>query len=74
MRILFFILKSLNKICNFLSIDIVNLSKPTIFGKPFYGNNFNKKIVGLSKNNIANWKNRLNKNEQILLIIILTIF
>ena len=62
--IIFYPKKSLNKICNFLSIEIANLKKPTIFGKPFYGNNFNKKIVGLSKNNIGNWKNRLNKNEQ----------
>ncbi len=58
--------KTLKKVCEFLRIENKNLNIPTIFGKNFYGNNFKKKIYGISESNIGNWKKRLNANEKSL--------
>lgn len=56
---------TLSKICKFLNVKFnQKLLKPTIFGKPFYGNNFKKiKFNNISSINVNKWKQRIKINE-----------
>ena len=57
--------KEIKKIFRFLNIKENNIQiKPTISNQNFYGNNFTKKISGISKKNVYRWKKRITKIEE----------
>ncbi|WP_440694009.1 sulfotransferase family protein [Candidatus Pelagibacter sp. HIMB1695] len=56
--------ETMRKLCRFLDIEFTNnLINPTIFGEPYLGNNFNKKIYNIDKSNVKNWSKRISKEE-----------
>ncbi len=56
---------TLSRVCKFLSVKFdKKLLVPSIFGKPFYGNNFKKiKFDKISSINVNRWKQRIKSNE-----------
>ena len=49
---------------HFLNIPFdLNLTKPTFLGKPFEGNNYQKKIDGISSENVGRWNERISEFE-----------
>ena len=56
--------KTMKRLCLFLKIKYSDiLVNPTFGGNKFYGNNFNKKFIGISKNNANNWRKRITSEE-----------
>ena len=48
----------------FLNIKFdLNFIKPTFLGKPFFGNNYQKKLDGISKENVGRWTERISEFE-----------
>ena len=57
--------KTMVKICAFLKLKFhKNILSPTIGGQFDYGNNFDKKIFGISKKNANNWITRITIKEK----------
>ena len=57
--------KRIKKILTFIGLAINNFPiKPTNSGKKYYGNNFKKKIKGVSSKNMLNWSERIDSYEQ----------
>ena len=55
----------MKKILNFIGLKNNKFEiKPTISNKTYYGNNFNKKLFGISSENVKNWKQRISKQEE----------
>jgi len=55
----------MKKIINFLGLKNNKFEiKPTISNKTYYGNNFNKKLLGISSKNVKRWKQRISKQEE----------
>lgn len=56
--------KTMKQLCSFLKLKYLDiLINPTYNGKKFYGNNFNKKLIGINKKNVNNWKKRITSEE-----------
>lgn len=56
--------KTMKNLTSYLGIKYSDeLIEPTIFGKPYFGNNFTKKIDGISKTNASNWEKRITNEE-----------
>ena len=51
-------------LAHFLNIPFdLNFIKPTFLGKPFHGNNYQKKIHGISSENVGRWTERISEFE-----------
>lgn len=59
----------MENLSNFLEISFVEtLLKPTILKNDYYGNSHeNKKFVGVSKQNVKRWKERISKEEAMII-------
>jgi len=59
----------LKDICNFLGVEFVpEMYRPTIFGLPWKGNNFDGLVFdGISYKNVNRWKKRVPENESALI-------
>ena len=56
--------KTMKRLCLFLKIKYSDiLINPTFGGNKFYGNNFNKEFIGISKKNANNWRKRITSEE-----------
>ena len=54
----------MSDLSHFLNIPFdLNFIKPTFLGKPFNGNNYQKKIEGISTENVGRWTERISEFE-----------